>query len=155
MIFGMWIQARPAWGMELLRPISRRRYVLEMGLTLVKLVAVGWLIVMGGWLFIVTMFQSNVFQNTHLLGILASAAVIQFLLLSICLWTIRFQARAAWMAVFAGAMPAAMLLSSMLTMYQPVSNNPIVLVAILAVVALASILIMWDAYRRWLSTELG
>jgi hypothetical protein len=59
-VIGQWYQQHPVWGLELLRPVDRKRYFQESGMTLATWTALAWAMQTVGWILVAAIIALGV-----------------------------------------------------------------------------------------------
>ena len=146
-IIGQWYQQHPVWAMELLRPATRNRYLQASGLTLALWTSAAWGMQVFCWILIAAVVPAGVNWPKLWLSIVVSGAI-QCLLFALGVWVMRYRSKAIWVATLGGTIGFASVIGN-------VTPDPTAALVFAAMVAVVSGGIIYDAYRRWLNTELG
>jgi hypothetical protein len=149
-VIGQWYQQHPMWGMELLRPATRNRYLQVSGLTLAMWTALAWAMQILCWIIVAALIATGVNRPRMWISIAVSAAT-QCLLFAVGVWVMRYRSIALWMA----GLVATIIFTSVIASHATFVNTPTTALWIACGVVIVSLAIMYDAYRRWLNTELG
>ena len=152
-ITGTWFQQRSIWAVELLRPAGRSQFFLELGLTLAKQLATWWLILTGGWIAVTALVSQATLQGAPFWWCLMGSLLIVLIVFSFGVWIMRYRSATAWLVALIGGLMVTQLLVAV-TIIAKLDANVVLVVGMLAAVAISALMI-WDAYRRWLTTELG
>ena len=81
----------------------------------------------------------------------SDSAATQCLLFAVGVWVMRYRSIAVWMA----GLVATIIFTSVIASHATFVNTPTTALWIACGVVIVSLAIMYDAYRRWLNTELG
>jgi hypothetical protein len=148
-----WLQRHATWAFESLRPATRRRFILEQGLAMARSMALLMILPIAGWLAIMAIFAPSMMLEPITWEIVAGTAVAQIFVFGCSVWLMRHRARGVFSLVL---LPVFILgfVTSLLALRGTAIDPADAAVWLVATVAVSG-LILWDAYRRWLNTELG
>jgi hypothetical protein len=146
-VIGQWYQQHPVWAMELLRPATRNRYLQASGLTLALWTSAAWGMQVFGWILIAAVVPAGVNWQKLWLSLVVSGAI-QCLLFALGVWVMRYRSNAIWVATLGVTIGVASVIGN-------VTPSPTAALVFAAMVVVVSGGITYDAYRRWLNTELG
>jgi hypothetical protein len=155
MIVTQWVQRRSQWPTESLRPVSRREFVLATGFALARSMALACLLIVVGWVAFVALLSPESLWTSGSFQMLAAMAVGQLLIFSTCAWIMRYRTPAVvGLGVFVGVLCVS-IGAAALRLNRGVRVDPLGAAIWLVIAGAASAIVCWDAYRRWLNTELG
>jgi hypothetical protein len=153
-VIGQWYQQHPVWGLELLRPVDRKRYFQESGMTLATWTAMAWAMQTVGWILVAAIIAVGVNWPKLWMSVLLTAAT-AFLLFAMGVWMMRYRSVALWMLTLILTMLVSSAFAARFELFNGALTNPAQAATFLGVVVLIGTVICYDAYRRWLNTELG
>ena len=153
-VIGQWYQQHPVWGLELLRPVDRKRYLQESGMTLAIWTAMAWAMQTVGWILVALIIAVGVNWPKLWMSVLLTAAT-AFFLFAVGVWIMRYRSVALWMLTLILTMLVLPVFAARSEFFNGSFTNPAPAAIFLGVVVLIGIVICYDAYRRWLNTELG
>jgi hypothetical protein len=153
-VIGQWYQQHPVWGIELLRPVARNRYLQVSGLTLALWTALAWTMQVLCWIVIAATVPAGV-NWPKLWTSIGISGAIQCLLFALGVWIMRYRSVAIWMATLVAVIVVSSMIAAQLTIFGNTPSHPATVLLFAAVVVVVSGGITYDAYRRWLNTELG
>ncbi|HTQ38258.1 MAG TPA: hypothetical protein VMJ32_04485 [Pirellulales bacterium] len=147
----VWQQQRPMTIIESLRPVGRSQFLVEMGLTYAYRAAKECLSLSIAWCVLAFVLSAGAPNWSKLLTVLAPTAALQVLSFGLAVWMMRYA-----YFTFSTALCAFFVAVLMLTPFVDWRNASLgALLPITPGIILAGVLIMWDAYRRWMQTEFG
>jgi hypothetical protein len=147
---------RPLWATELLRPAGRREFVLGLFTTWARQVAQIWLALAAGWIGVSWVLGPNAAPGPQLWQFLVLSAIVQMFLFSTGMWFLRYREKAILtLHLLLGIFVFSIISGALAAIYRNLTPDPLSIAIVCIVVTLISALITWDAYRRWLNTELG
>ena len=153
-VIGQWYQQHPVWGLELLRPVRRTRYLQVSGLTLAIWMAMAWAMQTLGWILVAAIIAVGVNWPKLWMSVLLTAAT-AFLLFAMGVWIMRYRSVALWILTLTLTTLVSSAFAGRFEFFNGAITNPVPAAIFLGVVVLIGIVICYDAYRRWLNTELG
>jgi hypothetical protein len=147
---------RPLWATELLRPAGRREFVLGLFMTWARQVAQVWLALAAGWIGVSAVLGLSVAPGPELWHFLVLSAIVQIFLFSTGAWFLRYREKAILTLHFLlGVLAFSIIAGALAPIYRNLTPDPVSVAIVCLAVILISALITWDAYHRWLNTELG
>jgi hypothetical protein len=153
-VIGQWYQQHPVWGLEMLRPVQRNRYLQVSGLTLAIWMAMAWVMQTLGWILVAAIIAVGVNWPKLWMSVLLTAAT-GFFLFALGVWIMRYRSVALWMLTMILTMLVSTAFAARFEFFNGAFTNPAHAATFLGVVVLIGIAICYDAYRRWLNMELG
>jgi hypothetical protein len=118
------------------------------------LFAIAWSILTTAWIIEAAILSPGGI-GVGLLQFLGVSLFAQLLIFSATVWLLRYRSMQAWLAGFVLASAVLGGLSAYLGLNRNVLADPMTAAAIAIGIVVVSGVIIWDAYRRWLTTELG
>jgi hypothetical protein len=147
---------RPLWATELLRPAGRREFVLGLFMTWARQVVQVWLALAAGWISVSAVLGFNAAPGPELWQFLVLSAIVQIFLFSTGVWFLRYRDKSVLtLHLLLFILVFSIVSGALAAIYRNLTPDPISIAIVCATVILMSALIAWDAYRRWLNTELG
>jgi hypothetical protein len=147
---------RPLWATELLRPAGRREFVLGLFTTWARQVAQVWLALAAGWIGVSALLGLNAAPGPELWQFLVLSAIVQIFLFSTGVWFLRYRDKSVLtLHLLLFILVFSIVSGALAAIYRNLTPDPISIAIVCVAVILTSALITWDAYRRWLNTELG
>jgi hypothetical protein len=147
---------RPLWASELLRPAGRREFVLGLFTTWARQVVQVWLALAIGWIGVSAVLGFNTTPGTELPRFLVLSAIVQIFLFSTGVWFLRYREKSILtLHLLLGILVFSIIGGALAPIYRNLTPDPVSIAIVCVTVILMSALITWDAYRRWLNTELG
>jgi hypothetical protein len=144
---------REIMSVESLRPVNRMQFLWEMGLTFAYRLTVSWVAFSISWCALAVALASGKPDWVEIADALVLTAGSQVLLYGIVVWLMRYNFVGARIFVFIAIGLASAILGTILGRGNVPS--PIAIVIATPVLVVVGGLIIADAYRRWLQTELG
>lgn len=151
-------QRRQVAAIELLRPVGRSQFFMEMGLAYAYRVPAAWVLFSIAWCVPAYVFTSGTPVWSHqVFNLLVLTAAFQVFFFGLTVWVMRYSVPLmTWTAICCGIY-IGMIMG--VTALSPVVDwSATSLDALLwasPVIVAAGAIITWDAYRRWLQTEMG
>jgi hypothetical protein len=150
---GLWEQHRHIWGIELLRPVERSKYFVESGLAMAKQTLIAWLlmfavILTGG---LAMGFNTDVGWTSVKMAAITLGC--QAVLFGIVVWLMRYRSQA--VKILASMVIIPIYIISWVVVSSTAMPGWIAIGLIVLGMAAIGAGITYDAYRRWLVTELG
>lgn len=148
-----WPRRWQVLGVASLRPIPRSQFIREQGAAMALDLAMAWgLIMLGALLPSVILYPRNFLSGAIWFSLLAMACA-QVLLFGANVWVLRL--RSAWLslATLAGSAAAQILLIALVAAL--IGQFPLLGAGLVALLLLLGVGITYDAYRRWLITDLN
>jgi hypothetical protein len=146
-----WQQQRQMATIELLRPIMRSQFLIEMGLTYAYRAAIECVRMNIAWCALAYVLAAGTPNWSQTLSALVVIAALQVLTFGLAIWMMRY----AWFTLLAAMV---IFLAALLILEQFIDWRTATLGALVWVtpgIVAAGALIAWDACRRWMQTELG
>ena len=140
-------------GTESLRPISRKNYLLQRAAAIALQMAQLWLVLALTFILATAFIQPDLLTTAKCWLTLAATAIVQIPIFAIFVWFLRY--RSLWPLVVVCCL-AGLFTVPVLIVSGPIRLLTLPELLILAtIIILASALILRDAYRRWLTTDLA
>jgi hypothetical protein len=154
-VVGALWQLRKSAAIESLRPVGRSQFLIEMGLLHTYRTAVAWAVLNIAWCVPAYVFVSDTPVWAHqMFNLLVLSAALQVFLFGLVVWVTRFAGPSTTgLALFALSVTAPF--PPLLTQYDWRNASLSALLWVTPAILVAGALITWDAYRRWMQTELG
>jgi hypothetical protein len=148
----MWVQ-RNAAAIELLRPVRRSQFLIDTGLAYAYRIALDWGLNSIAWCVLAYVL---VWANpSEMLSVVVLTAAIQVFLFGLSAWVMRYIHFTTFGALLTFGI-VGVFATGFLSMLWAVGTASFSVPLLLApIIAVAGALITWDAYRRWLQTELA
>jgi len=147
---------RPLWATELLRPASRREFVLGLFMTWGRQVAEVWLALAAGWIGVSAVLGLSAAPGPELWHYLVLSAIVQIFLFGTGVWFLRYRSKSIMtLYLLLGILAFSIIAGTLGTIYRNLTPDLVSIAIVCVAVILMSALITWDAYRRWMNTELG
>jgi len=148
---------RDAAAIELLRPVGRSQLLIEMGLAYARRVPVTWIQFSIAWILPGYLFTDSPVWSHQMLNLLVLTAASQVFFFGLAVWLMRYAIPFfTWTVLNLGFY--LVMIFAVTSCIPFVDWRTISLDALLWVspgILAAGALMTWDAYRRWLQTELG
>jgi len=142
---------------ELLQPVARSQFFMEMGLAYAVRVPATWILFSIAWILPAYAFTDSPVWSRQMFNLLALTAASQVLFFGLTVWMMRYSIPYfSWTALCMGYYVAVIfaVTALLLTVDWRTTSLDALLWASPTILA-AGALIIWDAYRRWMQTELG
>jgi hypothetical protein len=147
---GHWARRWPSLGYESLRPVSRERFLRELGLAMALDLVEAWLVIMACTILPLTLWVPNLPRELLSSGFLPLSAAVAVIIFATNAWVLRLRS---------GPLSYAMMIVSAAWPLLPILLNDIgarrsTALSVATVLLAAAIFITLDAYARWRRTDL-
>jgi len=149
---GMWQQRKTA-AIESLRPVGRSQFLIDTGLAYAYGMAVEWGLNCLAWLGVASVLLSVDWRE--MLGVVVGTGAFQVLFFGLVVWVTRSLQFTTYAALFLWGIAAMFLLAIVSMLWGAGTVSFAVPFWITPGIVVAGALMTWDAYRRWMQTELG
>jgi hypothetical protein len=157
MVSGTTARRRGIAAIELLRPVGRSQFLMEMGLAYARRVPATWIQYSIAWILPAYFFTDSQVWGRQMLNLLALTAVSQVFFFGLTVWLMRYAIPFfTWTVLNLGF--CVLMIFAVTSCIPFVDWRTTSLDALLWIspgILAAGALITWDAYRRWMQTELG
>jgi hypothetical protein len=147
---GHWARRWPSLGYESLRPVSRERFLRELGLAMALDLVEAWLVIMACTILPLTFWVPNLPGTLLTSGFLPLSAAVAVIIFATNAWVLRLRS---------GPLSYAMMIVSAAWPLLPILLNDVgarrsTALSVATVLLAAAIVITLDAYARWRRTDL-
>jgi len=156
-VTGTMSRQRKVAGIELLRPVGRSQYLMEMGLAYAGRVPVTWIQFSIAWILPGYLFTDSPVWSHQMLNLLVLTAASQVFFFGLAVWLMRYAIPFFTWTVLSLGLYLAMIfaVTSCIPFVDWRTTSLDALLWVSPGILAAGALITWDAYRRWMQTELG
>jgi hypothetical protein len=147
---GHWARRWPSLGYESLRPVSRERFLRELGLAMALDLVEAWVVIMACTILPLTFWVPNLPRELLSSGFLPLSAAVAVIIFATNAWVLRLRS---------GPLSYAMMIVSAAWPLLPILLNDVgarrsTALSVATVLLAAAIVITLDAYARWRRTDL-
>ena len=150
-VAGTMYQQRKTAAIESLRPLGRSQFLIDNGLAYAYRMAVEWGLNSMAWCGLAAVLLAA--DWSEMLNVVAITAAFQVLFFGLIAWTTRYLQFTNWAVMLTYGFLGVFLTASITTLWGLASFGARIWITPGIVVAGA--LLTWDAYRRWMQTEMG